>query len=350
MARGPRIRIGEGIYRDNYGIAAVVTVDRVPKEIRFPPDTPIKTIRRKMETQRRKMRERRRAGAPKPGTLAADALRYKRQIQHLANASGAWAEVKAWIALYGHLHRDAIDAESVRVAVGAWTQAGVSPKTILNRMTRLARLYRVLDGKDAETPCDDVERPRPNRRPIIRVPDAVLSDVAATLEMAEQHGFLRDAKTRARFLVLVTTGRRPCEIKRAKPEDVDLTARVWVPRDAKGGYTPGIYLADDALAAWKLFAATKAWGYYRVSSFDRTIRNAGWPANVPPYMARHTYGITLSEAGIDLADVQTLMGHKHQSTTRRHYVPVLGSRIQAAAEKLDGRLRLAQSLGTPEKV
>ena len=108
-------------------------------------------------------------------------------------------------------------------------------------------------------------------------------------------------------------------------------------------------LNDDTLAAWRLFVKVKAWGHYETSAFARTLRAAGWPKNVPPYMARHTYGIALSEAGVDLADVQVLMGHRHISTTRQHYVPVLNSRIQEALRKVDGRLRLAASLGTRRK-
>ncbi len=44
----------------------------------------------------------------------------------------------------------------------------------------------------------------------------------------------------------------------ARPEDVNLEARVWVPRDAKGGYSPGVYLNDDMLAAWTLFIEARA--------------------------------------------------------------------------------------------
>jgi integrase len=45
----------------------------------------------------------------------------------------------------------------------------------------------------------------------------------------------------------------------------------------------------------------------------------------------------MSESGVDLADIQQHMGHKRIDTTRRHYVPVLGSRLQRASELIDGR-------------
>ena len=145
--------------------------------------------------------------------------------------------------------------------------------------------------------------------------------VDETLQAWERTGRLRSPKTRARFRVYASTGRRPSEIMRAEPPDVDLTQCVWRPRDGKGGWGPGIYLNDDMLAAWELFVEANAWGSFRIGSLVRTIRRAGWPAGVRPYNLRHTVGISISEAGGDLADVQAHLGHKHISTTRKHYVP-----------------------------
>jgi integrase len=84
----------------------------------------------------------------------------------------------------------------------------------------------VLDGRKAPTLCDDMERLRPNRRPVVRVSGETLRAVVAALELREQRELLRSRDTRARFLVLATTGRRPCEVMRARPEDVNLEARV----------------------------------------------------------------------------------------------------------------------------
>jgi len=140
-------------------------------------------------------------------------------------------------------------------------------------------------------------------------------------------------------MVLAATGKRPSEVMRAEPGDVDLARRIWRVRDGKGGWSAGLWLNDDMLAAWTLFAAARAWGTFDVSSFDRTLRGAGWPADVRPYNLRHAFGIALSEQGEDLADIQAMMGHKRIATTRLHYVPVLGSRLKDASERLSGRLQ-----------
>ena len=61
---------------------------------------------------------------------------------------------------------------------------------------------------------------------MVRVSGETLRAVVAALELREQRELLRSRDTRARFLVLATTGRRPCEVMRARPEDVNLEARV----------------------------------------------------------------------------------------------------------------------------
>ena len=118
---GKRRRIARGVYADDYGISAIVSVPgRKPKWIRFPPDTPIKAIREKVESERKDLRERTPA---KPGrnTLAFDAERYKTQIQHLASWKEAWCEVKAWVKLYGGMGRRALTAAHVRMAMGTFS-------------------------------------------------------------------------------------------------------------------------------------------------------------------------------------------------------------------------------------
>jgi site-specific recombinase XerD len=53
--------------------------------------------------------------------------------------------------------------------------------------------------------------------------------------------------------------------------------------------------------------------------------------------ARHSVALELGERGIDLGDVQGWLGHKHVTTTRKFYAPVLSSRLKQASETLAGR-------------
>ena len=43
------------------------------------------------------------------------------------------------------------------------------------------------------------------------------------------------------------------------------------------------------------------------------------------------------ERGIDLADVSAVLGHKDIVATRKHYAPVLSSRLKGASDRLAGR-------------
>jgi hypothetical protein len=69
----------------------------------------------------------------------------------------------------------------------------------------------------------------------------------------------------------------------------------------------------------------------------KTLRRNGWPKGIRPYTLRHTVGLSLSELGVDLGDIQAHMGHASPTTTRI-YVPAVLQRLREASQKLDGRL------------
>lgn len=337
MAReGKRKRIGVGIYRDTRGLAATVKVGSQQREKRFPKGTDPAVIRAWQEKERTKLR------AKRPhvdrGPLAQDAARYLKLVAHLASKKARKVEVMAWVAELAGKHRNEVKPAHVYAARSKWLGAGLSPKTINNRVQTLRHLYRTLDGKQAETPCDEIAPLAvPKTPPQVISPETIIG-VDTTLQHFEQVKRLLSAKTRARFRVYATSGRRPCEIMRTQPEDIDLERRVWYVRDAKGGYTPGLYLNNDLLAAWQFFIEAEAWGKFDTNSFARSLRSAGWPAGVRPYNLRHSLWITASERGADLSDIQAGAGHKSMATTRRHYVPVLNSRMQRLGELVDGRM------------
>lgn len=336
MARGPRRRLRRNIYKDRLGYEASVYVNGQTKAKRFSFGTPIEQIQTWITATKRQL-DAQKPKAPR-GTLAADALRYYKTIRHLSSFIARRSEIRAWIAALGtHIHRGRISSLDVRRVRGEWIEKDVAPKTINNRVFALRHLYKTLDGPFVGTPCDGVKPLRAFRRPAVRIDDATIRAIYQQLVVQEQTGKLRSAKTRARFMVFASTGHRPSEIGRAQPQDVDLDRRLWLPRDGKGGHCPGVYLNDDMLTAWKLFVAADAWGTFDVGAFAQVIRNAGLPADLTPYQLRHTVGIALREAGVDMQDVADHLGHKRLETTRRHYVPVLGTSLQRASEALDIR-------------
>lgn len=347
MGRKTRRAIERGIYVDEYGFSAVVTVHRVQTEKRFPPNTPLRKMR---DWRSDEARKRRRANPDATrGSLEHDVTRYLKQITHLTSAPELASVLKAWTDQYSKRPRWSLTAEDIRLTVGQWLSDGVKPKTINNRIGALRRLYRVLDGRSAWSPCDEVEMLTVQRPPATFVtPQTIIATYEGLLRQ-EADGKLRDQKTRARFMVLAASGVRPSELMRTQPGDVDLERRVWRTRDGKGGYRPGgLYLTSDLLEAWRTFVSADAWGEFNTGSFAKRLRSAGWPPGVRPYQLRHTVGLALSEAGVDLADVSALLGHSRPLTTRSHYVPVLGSRLQEALTRIDSRIGWTPAHGTAD--
>jgi integrase len=95
-------------------------------------------------------------------------------------------------------------------------------------------------------------------------------------------------------------------------------------------------LNDDMVAAWKPFIAADAWGHFDGSDYAKALYVGGWPKDVRPYQARHSMALELGERGIDLADVSAVLGPRQIATTRKHYAPVLVSRLKDASERLAG--------------
>jgi len=334
-----RQTLAKGVYTDGNSIEIRVMVAGEPFTKRLPGDLSTEEAiieRQKLEAEARTIRQR-----PARHTLSADIPKYLRLVKHLASFKNRRAILWHWEKLYGTVGRHRLNHQDVLAAVSQWAKSKVAPKTINHRIDVLRHLYKTLDGSKVDTPCDDVSKLPVPKTPIQRVNDATILKVDAALQEREVYNpkggrKFDGAKTRARFRVLVSTGRRPSEVMRAQPTDVDLENRVWVPRDGKGGWSPGVYLNDDMLAAWRLFVESDAFGKYNTGSFAVTLRNAGWPEDVRPYQARHTTWITAVERGADMADVQMGAGHKHLATTRI-YTGVRESRMQRLSERLDGR-------------
>lgn len=363
--RGSRTRISRNIYQDATGYAIIIRHKGKATEHRYPPDY----ARSKLDKERERLeREREKKGSTSKGSISADVDRYLKQVT-LEHKATVKAEAMAWHTLYPKKKRHQLTREDVLMARKEWLEKGLSPKTVNHRVNRLRRVFRVLDGEDAWTPCDRIPKLAVTRTPIIRTSVDLVNRVLAKLKASEDSGRLTHARWRARLMVIASCGRRPSEIGRTERDDVDLSNRIWIPRDGKGGFTEGgLYLNDDQLAAWQLMVDARAFGKFDVSEFVDILKAHGWPtrehptrkrangspaifAQPRPYNMRHTHAMTLSEAGHDLADISPMLGHRDIETTRAFYAPVLNSRMQRLSESLTGRFGWARGTerGTTEQ-
>lgn len=331
-----RRTIAKGIYEDAYGYEVRWTDRGQPRSKRFARDTALQTLKAWREMKVRLAT----AKTVVAGSFVRDAVRFLAGRKHLASFKSDRSHLRPWIHRFARKSRLAIDRDAIHQALVAWDAAGYSPRELRHRRRILRALFAGIDP-DMPNPCAGVKLPRKVSRPRPRsVSDMLVRDVALNLRRSEIAGRLRDAKTRARFLVDTTCGQRPIQAQRARPDDVDLDRRMWFVEPAKGDAGTIVYLNDDMLAAWTLFVAARAWGVYDRRSYVRTLQRNGWPKGIRPYTLRHTVGLTMSELGIDLGDIQAHMGHSSPTTTRM-YVPTLLSRLKRASARIDGRFASA---------
>lgn len=325
----------------------------IQRERKFSPSTPLRVRKAWKAAVEARLRKKLPVASDRTataGTLKADAARYLPLVRHLADWVSRRSEIRAWFSELGDRPRSTVTREDILRIRGAWKAAGVAHRTINNRVSALKDLYRKLDGDDADTPCDRVPFLKPPRTPVQRVSVETVNAVLANLlrramtPRTKGRPVCHALQDRARLMVLASTGRRPCEVERAQPGDVSLEHAVWGVRDAKGGWSAGLYLNAEMMAAWRAFIDAEAWGPFP-AHFARRLREAGWPKGIRPYTVRHMTWIAASEAGIDLNDIQAGAGHRHIQTTREHYVPVLNSRLQKLSEAIDGRFGWLGSAG-----
>lgn len=327
-----RTRVIEGIYRDGYGLAATVKFAGVQREKRFPPDTSLETIK-SWRLQTRAELDVERPVRPARGTLRADGDRFLTRKQGSTAFKADRAHLRAWYPRFGARRRSEISSDLVQEQIARWRAARVAIRTIRHRCRVLRECYLALDGPRVTHPLVGVTLPKLPPSTPIAVPAETLRTVAKNLK----HSGRPDVY--ARFLVRATTGQRPAQIMRATPDDLDLERRVWFVRSAKGGDPIALPLNVDAVKAWKVFIAANAWGPFDTGRDADILRAHGWPKGVRPYVCRHTFAIDLLLQGVDLGDVQGLLGHRQIQTTRDSYAPILTARLVKAVR--GRRLKLA---------
>jgi site-specific recombinase XerD len=336
-------RIARGIFRDGYGYEIRWRERGKTRTKRLPLDAELDALKAYRDTKERIRTSQQKVAE---GSFARDVRNFLARRKGLASYAADRSHLRCWLARFRHLSRFSVTREAIAAQLGAW-RLRYSPRELRHRWRILGQFFSTLDP-DEPNPCTGIKLPAiPKARPR-SVSDRTIRSVADNLRTSELKGRLRDAKTRGRFLVLATTGQRPAQLKRTKPGDVDLERRIWFVEPAKGDNGTTVYLNDEMLAAWQVFISAAAWGAYNTRSFTKTLQRNGWPPGVRPYVMRHSVGLSLSEHGVDLGDIQAHLGHTSPNTTRI-YVPTVLARLRVASAVLEGRLLHATPTPTSEE-
>lgn len=318
-----RTRIGKGIYRDRWGISAVVTVGRLRREKRFPPDTSPKAIkawRNETRVALGKVNP-----ATPPGTFAADVERYlaartsmptyKERAQHLA----------LWSAEFGARNRATIETVEIDTVLSRWLAANLSPYTVLNRRTALQALWTGLDGKRAPNPVREALMPETPTLTARAVSYTTIRKILAKMPELGQGiaGEARDdaSKTKARLAVIAYTGLPHALVKQLTPDSINWRARtVTVAKRRKGKGVEGrtLPLTAAGLEALRRFAELQCWGPFSNSSMLKSWTRACTAAKVKPaprvYDLRHSFATAMyRETGDPKATAELLM---HSATSQ----------------------------------
>lgn len=331
-----------GVYRGKYGLRVVAKINGHRREHHIKYGTP--EIYKKAAAWQDEclvaLRKLPRPASGHRGTFGADAKTYLAGVKPtlaLATYRSRVCELDAYLVEFRKEPRSAITRARLLELRTAWMTkgrakrhgaVGASLKTIRNRETALRHLYHRLDGKKAPTPLDDLP-------PLPRTPaNPQFVSVTVIRRVAKA---LTDPKTRARFMVLTSTGQRPAQLKRALPGDVNLRKRLWMVRPAKRGNPIPVTLTDDMLVAFKALKAARAFGDFDGSDYAKELYAAGWPKSIRPYNAKHTVALALAESGAEWEDIRDFFGQKDIKTTRI-YTGLVAARGRSTSQKLAGRI------------
>ena len=324
-----RTRVAEGVYKDRWGLACTVKVGGVQRELRFPPDTPLRTIRAHRDALRVSLRT---LPQGRRHTLAHDAERYLQQVdRQLVSIADRRHHIAQWLPRFGHLRTltlgDHTAALNSQLRVWRETLAATSCN---HRRNALTNLVRVLYGRRAVYDLVDLVRfpvPPPRPRWIDR---RHIADVLAQLTPGSM--------TRARLHLMHWTGMRPSQMGRLRREDFRLDEQpphVVVPR-GKGGRLAAIPLVGPGLEAAGEFLALDAFGRWSCASANKALSGAARRADRQPftvYEIRHAFAAGLRRSGSDVADIQDLYGHTDPETTMMYAPPQVEKHV-AAIERL----------------
>lgn len=201
------------------------------------------------------------------------------------------------------------------------------PSTLVNKLEIISSFYAWLVNEDEllKNPCEKVRRPKLPKK---------VRDGLGIIELEKLRNACEDARQRALIEVFYSTGCRLDEIRKIDIRDIDWQASSLIVT-GKGDKQRRVYLSEKAGYYLKLYLDSRDDDCPALIASERkpirrltreAIRNivkkiaeqTDIDRSIFPHLLRHTFAQLSLDAGMEIADLQALMGHGDSSTTMRY--------------------------------
>lgn len=218
-------------------------------------------------------------------------------------------------------------------------QRGVSNITLENYRSTLSAFYTWLTNegiidKNIMLSIDTIKCPKKIKQQF--------SDV----EIDALRSACKNDKQRAIIEVLLSTGVRVTELSEMKVDDIDFSNKTVNVQHGKGDKQRFTYISSIAIKYLKKYLETRKtesdylFCNYRhtqlgaggIRSLLKTVGEIAAVENVHPHRFRRTFATNLSNRGMNIQEIQKLLGHTNLNTTMK-YVVVDDSRVKASYSK-----------------
>jgi integrase len=277
----------------------------------------------------------------------ADAVLYLAAVTSMPSYSDRAYHIQQWTEVFRGRDKADISPLEIRTQLERWRRS-LSASSCNKRRTALMSFYTKLNGRSGYNPVRDVEPYQEESEIRSQHPYTILRVLS----------FMRPSQTRARLMVILTTGWPHAQLKRLRPEHLKLEqARAYVtPRrkgkGRKGAWLPLLPAAVKALREfqqWDCFSKVDEKGKLKTFShnamyvcFARALAKLNAhraklelpPLDIRPYDLRHTFGTWLAHRLTDERAIQELMMHSRPEQTRRYTEAATQGRLERAMVQL----------------
>lgn len=261
-------------------------------------------------------------------------------------------------------------------AIADGRSVGYAPRTVNRRLAAISGLFAfrgmrepdavnpVPRGKPARTAAaaertgllGHLAAPKPRSRLGVREPRRLPRGLDRD-EVTALLGSFRTWRDRGIAGLMLLSGLRSCEVLSLQVRDIDIATR-WARVIGKGDKERRVPLDVEVVGAVQTYLlaerpdtdATALFVVAKGPNRGRPLTPAGLrtifryhrgKADVAagnPHALRHTFGTALAEAGVDLAVIQTLMGHDHVDSAAA-YIHLAPAHVRAAYDHARARQR-----------